>query len=145
MYRAKEIGRNSYQLCTAAMNQRALERLSIENALRRAVERGEFELHYQPQLRIDTMQVVGMEALLRWNRPDHGLVMPETFIPIAEETRLIVPIGEWVLREACKQAKQWERRLRIAVNLSPRQFQQSDLQKMIGAALDEAGLATNLL
>src|SRR6185436_2815383 len=130
MYRAKEAGRNSYQLCTPAMNTRAAERLSIETALRRALERDELVLHFQPQVRLDTRQIAGMEALLRWNRPGHGLVPPGTFIPVAEETRMIAPIGEWVVRQACGQARRWQesgRPLRIAVNLSPRQFQHSDL------------------
>ena len=144
MYRAKEAGRSAYQLCTPAMNSRAAERLSLENALRRAVERHELVIHYQPQIRLDTQQVVGMEALLRWNRPGFGLVSPLTFIPIAEETRLIIPIGEWVLREACRQAKEWQRTLypslRMSVNLSPRQFQQSDLRSVVMAALREAEL-----
>jgi diguanylate cyclase (GGDEF)-like protein/PAS domain S-box-containing protein len=144
MYRAKEAGRNAYQLCTAAMNSRAAERLSIENALRRALERQELVLHYQPQLRLDTRQVVGMEALLRWRRPDHGLVMPATFISIAEESRLIVPMGEWVVREACRRAAEWEG-IRVAVNLSPREFQHSDLRRVIGAALAESGLDPHLL
>jgi diguanylate cyclase (GGDEF)-like protein/PAS domain S-box-containing protein len=144
MYRAKETGRNSYQLCAPSVSQRSVDRLSMENALRRAIDRGEFVLHYQPQIRVDTGEVAGMEALLRWNRPDHGIVMPETFIPIAEETRLIVPIGEWVLREACRQAKSWPR-LRMAVNLSPRQFQQSDLRPMIAAALEASGLGASML
>ena len=141
MYRAKEAGRNSYQLCTPAMNSRAAERLSVENALRRAVDRNEMVLHYQPQVRLDTRQITGMEALLRWNRPGHGLVSPLTFIGIAEETRLIVPIGEWVLREACRQARAWQRgpypSLRISVNLSPRQFQQSDLTAVVARVLEE--------
>jgi diguanylate cyclase (GGDEF)-like protein/PAS domain S-box-containing protein len=144
MYRAKEIGPNQYQLCTLEMNRRATDRLSLENALRRAVDRREFVLHYQPQLRIDSEQVVGMEALLRWNRPDYGLVEPARFIPVAEETRMIVEIGEWALREACRQAREWQRtrfpNLRMGVNLSPRQFQHSDLRRMIAAALDDSGL-----
>jgi diguanylate cyclase (GGDEF)-like protein/PAS domain S-box-containing protein len=144
MYRAKDAGRNSYQLCTKAMNSRAAERLSIENTLRRAIDREELVLHFQPLVRLDTRQISGMEALLRWNRPGHGIVPPATFIGIAEETRMIIPIGEWVLRQACKQAREWQKGahpgLRISVNLSPRQFQQSDLCDVVSAALNESGL-----
>jgi diguanylate cyclase (GGDEF)-like protein/PAS domain S-box-containing protein len=149
MYRAKEAGRNSYQLCTPAMNTRAAERLSIESALRRALERDELVLHFQPQVRVDTRQVAGMEALLRWNRPGHGLVPPGKFIEIAEETRMITPIGEWVLRRACAQAKRWQRdahpSMRVSVNLSPRQFQHADLGKVVAAALEESGLEPRFL
>jgi diguanylate cyclase (GGDEF)-like protein/PAS domain S-box-containing protein len=149
MYRAKEAGRNSYQLCTPAMNSRAAERLSLENALRRAIDRQEFVIYYQPQTRLDTHQVTGMEALIRWNRPGYGLVSPATFIPVAEETRLIVPIGEWVLREACRQALEWRRSrypsLRMSVNLSPRQFQQVDLLDSILRVIEESGLAPSAL
>jgi len=145
MYRAKDAGRNSYQLFTPAMNSRALERLSLENDLRHALERGELQLHYQPQINIVSGRVMGVEALLRWNRPGFGLVSPMDFIPIAEETRLIVPIGEWVLREACRQAKAWQgdrpAGFRMAVNLSPRQFQHSDLPQVIASALELSGLA----
>ena len=144
MYRAKEAGRNSYQMFTPAMNSRALERLSLENDLRHALERGELVLHYQPQINIATGRVTGVEALLRWNRPGFGLVAPKDFIPIAEETRLIVPIGEWVLREACRQARAWQSPgspgFRMAVNLSPRQFQHSDLPQVIASALEYSGL-----
>lgn len=149
MYRAKELGRNSYQLCTPAMNSRAAERLSVENALRRALDRSELLVYYQPLIRLDTRQVVGMEALLRWDRPGHGIVEPETFIEIAEETRMIVAIGEWVLREACRQAKRWHDTaypgLRMAVNLSPRQFQQTDLCDVVAGALNESGLDASFL
>jgi len=145
MYRAKDAGRSSYQMFTPAMNSRALERLALENDLRHALERGELELHYQPQISIATGRVMGVEALLRWHRPGHGIVGPKEFIPIAEETRLIVPIGEWVLREACRQAMVWqsdrESGFRMAVNLSPRQFQHSDLPHVIASALESSGLA----
>ncbi len=144
MYRAKESGTNSYQLCTPSMNSRALERLSLENAMRSALNRGEFEVYYQPQLAVKSRKTTGMEALIRWNRPGLGLTSPATFIPIAEETRLIVPIGEWVLHEACRQAREWQASrfpgMRIAVNLSPRQFQHADLRRMITSALDASGL-----
>jgi len=140
MYRAKDAGRNSYQLFTETMNSRALERLSMENNLRHAVERGELLLHYQPQFNLATDRITGVEALLRWKG-----IGPTEFIPIAEETRLIVPIGEWVLREACRRAKVWQQAghtgLRMAVNLSPRQFQHSDLPALICGALEESGLA----
>jgi diguanylate cyclase (GGDEF)-like protein/PAS domain S-box-containing protein len=149
MYRAKDLGRNSFQLCSAAMNSRATERLSIESALRRAVERDELVLHFQPIVMLESRSVAGMEALLRWNRPGHGLVPPASFIGIAEETRMIVPIGEWVLREACRRAKLWQTsghsEMRVAVNLSPRQFQQSDLRDVVARALDESGLAAGSL
>jgi diguanylate cyclase (GGDEF)-like protein/PAS domain S-box-containing protein len=145
MYRAKDAGRNSIRMFTPAMNERALERMSTERSLRHALERGELALYYQPQVHVLTNRIVGMEALLRWNRPDYGIVDPMTFIPIAEETRLIVPIGDWVLREACRQAKAWQQTrfpgLRMAVNLSPRQLQHVDLPAQIAMALEETGLA----
>ncbi len=144
MYRAKDAGRGSLQLFTPAMNSRALDRLSMENDLRRALEREELVLYYQPQLDVKTRTVTGVEALLRWRRADGQMTSPATFIPIAEETRLIIPIGEWVVREACRQARRWQLEghpgLRVAVNLSPRQFQQADLPSMIASALEESGL-----
>jgi diguanylate cyclase (GGDEF)-like protein/PAS domain S-box-containing protein len=144
MYQAKEAGRNAYRLCTPAMNTRASERLSLEGALRHAIEREELVLHYQPMIRLDTREPAAMEALLRWQRPGHGIVPPAMFIGIAEETRMIVPIGEWVLREACRQARNWPGR-RMAVNLSPRQFQQTDLCEVVARALEESGLDPRLL
>jgi diguanylate cyclase (GGDEF)-like protein/PAS domain S-box-containing protein len=149
MYRAKDGGRSSYRLCTRAMNSRAAERLSVENALRRAIDRDELVLYYQPLVRLETGETAGMEALLRWNRPGHGIVAPATFIGIAEETRMIVPIGEWVLREACRQARVWQQgkypSLRISVNLSPRQFQQTDLREAVVRALEDNQLAPESL
>src|SRR5258708_1603368 len=127
MYRAKESGRSAVQLCTAAMNDRAHDRLTIETALRGAIERDELVLHYQPQIQIANGQVVGMEALLRWNRPGFGLVQPAMFIPVAEETPLIGAMGEWGLRQACRQARGWQPAPHPAPpmsrNLSPPPFQ----------------------
>ncbi len=149
MYRAKEQGRNNYQFYTADMNARAFERLSIENSLRRALERNEFLLFYQPQVDLATRRITGMEALLRWQHPDFGLVSPSQFIPIAEETGMIIPIGEWALRAACVQNKAWQDagmpRLRVAVNLSAPQFRQSSLVKMVRQALDDSGLEPHYL
>lgn len=149
LYRAKEQGRNNYQYYTPSINAKASERLALESNLRQAVERGEMEVYYQPQIRTDDQQVVGMEALIRWNHPRYGLVSPAEFIPLAEETGLIVSIGEWVLRTACKQNKRWHDQgysgLRIAVNLSARQFLHSNLIDMVKKALNDSGLAPNHL
>ena len=125
MYQAKGAGRNAYQFYTSDLNQRALEMLSKENALRRAIERQEFVLHYQPQVDIASGSVVGAEALIRWNHPDLGLLMPGKFISIAEERGLIVPIGSWVIDEAARQAAVWQNAgmfIPIAVNVSAVQF-----------------------
>ncbi|HEX2123531.1 MAG TPA: EAL domain-containing protein, partial [Thermoanaerobaculia bacterium] len=144
MYRAKEAGRNTYQLCTDEMKKRAMERLSLESRLRTAIRDQQLVLAYQPQINLATGKTIGIEALVRWNDPERGLIQPSTFIPVAEETRLIVPLGEWVLRTACRQTKEWHDRgagpLRVAVNLSARQFQQHDLVQMVQSALDEVGL-----
>jgi diguanylate cyclase (GGDEF)-like protein/PAS domain S-box-containing protein len=149
MYRAKEQGKNNYQFFKADMNTRAFERLALENSLRRALERNEFELHYQPQVDLGTGQVVGAEALIRWRHPDMGLVSPERFISIAEETGMILQIGEWVLRAACTQNKAWQDAgfppLQVAVNLSARQFKQKNLVGMIETVLAETGLAAEFL
>ncbi len=149
MYRAKELGRNGFQLCTPAMNARSLERLTLENDLRQGIERQEFRLYYQPQVDLATGRTVGIEALLRWEHPARGLVSPDAFIAVAEEARLIVPIGEWALRRACEQAVSWhvvgQPSLRLAVNLSALQFQQRGLPAGIRRILDQTGLDARLL
>jgi diguanylate cyclase (GGDEF)-like protein/PAS domain S-box-containing protein len=149
MYRAKEMGRNAYQFYTSAMSERTLERLEIEADLRHALERNELSLHYQPQVDLGGAGIVGMEVLLRWNHPRHGMIPPLRFIGLAEEMGLIVPIGAWVLRAACEQTRAWQRaglgELRVAVNLSPRQFTQKGLAQSIAAILSETGLEARFL
>ncbi|HYC46064.1 MAG TPA: EAL domain-containing protein [Burkholderiales bacterium] len=140
MYRAKESGRNNFQFYTREMNARAMYRLELENSLRHALERGEFRLHYQPKACLHTGRVTGVEALLRWERPDHGLVPPGEFVPLLEDTGLIVPVGEWVLSEACRQVEAWRRSgregLSIAINISARQFATRNLGEVVKRALD---------
>ena len=144
MYQAKREGRNNFQLYAADMGSRAERRAGLRQRLHRALERGEFALHYQPQVGCADGVIFGVEALLRWNDAQLGAVSPGQFIPVAEETGLIVPLGEWVLREACRQCRQWLDAglapLRMAVNLSPRQFRQKDLARRVGAILAETGL-----
>ncbi|NKE71160.1 putative bifunctional diguanylate cyclase/phosphodiesterase [Candidatus Manganitrophus noduliformans] len=149
MYRAKEQGGNNYQLYAPAMNQHATKRLALENNLRRALERGEFLLYYQPKVDLTTGQIVGMEALIRWKSPEAGMVSPADFIPLAEETGLIVPMGEWILRTACAQNKAWQKQglppVRMGVNLSARQLQRQNLIGTIAHVLNETGLDPNYL
>lgn len=149
LYRAKLSGGNNYQFYTADMHQQAAKRLSLEASLRRAIEHEEFVVHYQPRVAIDTLKIVGLEALVRWNHPQHGLVPPAEFIPLAEDTGLIVPIGEWILRTACSQNRLWQESgiepLRVAVNISARQFQQKDIDARIVQILDEADLSPECL
>jgi diguanylate cyclase (GGDEF)-like protein/PAS domain S-box-containing protein len=149
LYRAKEKGRNTYQLYSPLMNATAFERLVMENSLRRALERGEFVIYFQPLLSIKTGNVVGMEALLRWQHPELGLVYPEEFIPLAEETGIILALGEWTLRAACRQNKLWQEaglpRLRTSVNLSGRQLQQDGLAAMVARVLEETRLEPQYL
>ncbi|MFZ5649854.1 MAG: putative bifunctional diguanylate cyclase/phosphodiesterase [Bacillota bacterium] len=144
MYRAKEHGKNTYRLYTPEMNAKALQRLELENSMRRATERGEFEVFYQPKVNIKTGIIGGFEALVRWRHRERGLVSPAEFIPLAEETGLIIPIGEWVLRTACEQNRKWMDAgyppLRVAVNISARQFQQKNLVERVDQALQETGL-----
>src|SRR5262249_50157479 len=144
VYVAKSEGRNTYQMSTAEMTRATHERLVLESGLRQAMERGEFVLHYQPQIDIRTMTIVGMEALLRWNHPQRGLLLPEHFIHVAEERGYIVQIGEWVLREACAQAALFCRKgfpdFRVAVNLSARQLRDHSLIDSVAGALRLSGL-----
>ena len=144
LYRVKESGRNGIQLFTPAMGEEARSKLSRIEELRRAVERNEFVLHYQPQKNISSGQVIGVEALVRWQHPVEGLLLPGTFIPLAEETGLVVLIGDMVLREACRQARAWQDQglppLRIAVNVSARQFLENSLIDQVASALQAADL-----
>ena len=144
MYRAKEHGRNNFQFYTSEMNSKVNERLALENSLRRALERKEFVLHYQTKVDVKTGAIVGAEALLRWNHPERGLMLPDLFVPLAEETGLIVQIGEWVLREACTQNQAWREEglppVTVSVNVSARQFRQGILVNCVSRILAETGL-----
>ena len=149
MYRAKEKGRNNFQFYTAEMNRQVNERLMMESSLRRALERNELELYYQPRIRVADGALVGCEALLRWRHPELGLTLPERFIGLAEETGLIIPIGEWVIRTACARACTWQNNgaapISVSVNLSMRQFRQEGLSSAIDDALRVSGLDPRLL
>ncbi len=145
MYRAKEKGRNNFQFFALEMNERAHQALFLENNLRKAIDNQELALYYQPQVEITTGKTTGMEALIRWHHPTRGVIPPDKFIPMAEETGLIIPIGKWVINTACQQTMQWQQAgfppCKVAVNISPRQFRQSDLVETVAQALDESGLA----
>ncbi len=148
MYRAKEQGDN-YQFYTPAMNEKALERIEIEQALRKALEQGEFEVYFQPQVNIRDGRISGMEALLRWHHPEKGIKLPGEFISVAEDTALIISIGEWVLRKACSQSMEWQNkgynRLRVSVNISACQFRQKQLVDTVSRVLQETGMDPCLL
>ena len=143
MDRAKELGSNNFQLCTPELTAMAFERLDLQNGLRLALDREELVLHYQPLVSLHTGRIVGLEALVRWQHPERGLVMPGAFIPAAEETGLILPLGDWVLATACRQLKVWDETglgLRMAVNFSARQFRERGLVQTVERAVSEAGL-----
>jgi diguanylate cyclase (GGDEF)-like protein len=149
MYRAKERGRNNFCFYSAQLNLHTPERLALEAALRGGLERGEFRVHYQPKIDMATGAITGVEALLRWQHPELGLLLPERFIHLAEETGLIVPIGLWTLREVCTRAKAWQEaglpRLPVAVNLSARQFRQEQLVSQLAEILKSTGLEPDVL
>lgn len=143
MYRVKEHGRNSVRQFIPEMGVTAISRLNMEGALRRALERHELTLHYQPKIELSSGRIIGAEALVRWHHPQIGLIHPIEFIPLAEETGLILPLGEWVLAEACRQQVSWKNAgltdLKIAINMSPRQFRQEDLSERVAAIFAETG------
>jgi diguanylate cyclase (GGDEF)-like protein/PAS domain S-box-containing protein len=149
MGRAKEAGRDGYRFFTAGMNVQVLARLDLELALRGALEDGQFVLYYQPKLELNTGRISGVEALLRWNRPGYGLVYPAEFVPVMEETGLVVRVGEWIIDEACRQIAAWNRDgvrdVRVAVNVSSRQFVEGDLEGAIRRALDTHGVEPGML
>jgi diguanylate cyclase (GGDEF)-like protein/PAS domain S-box-containing protein len=151
MYRAKQQGRSRFALFEGAMRLRSSERLSLENDLRRALEKGELRLDYQPEIWLDSGRIYGVEALVRWEHPVHGTMPPSHFIPIAEDSGLIVPLGDWVLREACRQAATWltdreaEQSLRLSVNVSPRQLADERLTDVVREALERSSIAPSTL
>lgn len=149
MYRAKELGRNNYQLYTESMNAASVERLTMENHLRHAIERGELDLNYQVKVDLLSQRTTGVEALLRWNSSELGMVSPADFVPLAEANGMILPIGEWVLQRACTQARAWRDRglpeVHVAVNVSSRQLHQDDLVETVTRTLEETGFDAKCL
>lgn len=147
--RAKEKGRNNYQMFNPSLNLRTMERLTMENDLRKALAEKQFTLHYQPQMDTITGEIICFEALIRWNHPEKGLIPPNKFIPLTEENGMIIVIGEWVIREACRQNKKWQQmglpHIPVAVNLSARQFHQRDLSERIANILRETELEAKYL
>ncbi len=149
MYRAKDLGRNNYQFYSADMSARAFERLTLENSLRHALEREQFVLYYQPQIDVRSGKIIGAEALLRWKHPEFGLVAPADFVPLLEETGLIMAVGEWVLRRACSQLRRWHDAghagLRVALNLSSRQFNDRNLARVVERIVSECGVSPDCI
>jgi len=149
MYSAKEKGKNQYTLCSPIMKEDVLKKMQLTNSLYRAQERNEFVLYYQPQVSALTKKIIGFEALIRWNHPDLGMILPSSFIPMAEQTGLIIPIGQWVLQTACRQNKVWQEMglppVRMAVNLSVEQFRNPNLVSLVAKTLSETGLESKFL
>jgi diguanylate cyclase (GGDEF)-like protein len=149
MYQAKEHGRNNFQFFEMQMNLKAVERQSLETSMRLALERGEFSLHYQPKVNLDSGAITGAEALIRWLHPDRGFVPPSQFIPVAEDSGLILPIGRWVLREACRQAREWQDSelpfKRISVNVSATEFRHKDFVDEVRVILADTGFDARCL
>ena len=149
MYSAKEAGRNRYQFYSDDMTARAIERLSLEHDLRGAAQRGEIFIVYQPQIELATRRIIGAEVLMRWRHPAYGLITPARFIPIAEDSGLILVIGEWILGEACRQVRLWRDRgildICVSVNVSAVQFRQGDFVRVVERALNESGISPNNL
>jgi len=145
LYKAKRSGGANYQFYTADMHDLASRRLALETSLRRAIQNEEFLIHYQPRVSVDSLEITGVEALVRWQHPQLGLISPAEFVPLAEDTGLIVPIGEWVLRQACLQSKAWQSQgfapIQMAVNICARQFHDHDLAETVIRILDETNLA----
>jgi diguanylate cyclase (GGDEF)-like protein/PAS domain S-box-containing protein len=145
LYRAKENGRNGFSFFESEMDAKMHERRTLEIDLRRAIAVGEFELFYQPLVNLETDAFSGFEALLRWNHPTRGMISPLSFVPLAEDTGLIIPLGEWVLRQACSEAAKWPDNIKVAVNLSPVQFRNKNLVSMVTSAIANSGIAATRL
>jgi EAL domain-containing protein (putative c-di-GMP-specific phosphodiesterase class I) len=149
MYQAKAQGRNTYQMATRELSRSTQDRMVVESGLHGALENGELQLLYQPQIDVESMTIVGMEALLRWNHPERGVILPEQFICVAEQRGLILRIGEWVLREACMEARRLQQRghpfLRMAVNISARQFRDASLLSIVRSAIEQSGIDPHTL